>query len=330
MLWSRNKGKENGTLKKIRTIGICFMIALICFFHVPADAEKIISTEIQGDFCKVVIHASINEDKETLPVFLLKPIQVDHMQWIDAIWGIDCNFPINDSEGRFEYSDGTAFCLYSDEDGSFIYRKDSDWEFLVNYADAEENTQAPTLSMSPEEAYQSAEAFVKSLGLTGFAVERCCTMINRDFDTDEVTGHFYSVLLVRERTPGIIDIPDMKIYENPKMFELYGDHLYVFITDEGIQLVSGYIRDAEPIEEIQTITPEEAVEIAKDNIDYVNAFADDGVFSAEDVRIMYLPIKTENGDIYCRPVWRIASGIAYYDTTTFVLYIDAQTGEAYF
>ena len=122
----------------------------------------------------------------------------------------------------------------------------------------------------------------------------------------------------------------MKIYENPKMFELYGDHLYVFITDEGIQLVSGYIRDAEPIEEIQTITPEEAVEIAKDNIDYVNAFADDGVFSAEDVRIMYLPIKTENGDIYCRPVWRIASGIAYYDTTTFVLYIDAQTGEAYF
>ena len=166
--------------------------------------------------------------------------------------------------------------------------------------------------------------------MTGFAVERCCTMINRDFDTDEVTGHFYSVLLVRERTPGIIDIPDMKIYENPKMFELYGDHLYVFITDEGIQLVSGYIRDAEPIEEIQTITPEEAVEIAKDNIDYVNAFADDGVFSAEDVRIMYLPIKTENGDIYCRPVWRIASGIAYYDTTTFVLYIDAQTGEAYF
>ena len=240
---------------------------------------------------------------------------------------------------------------YFAEDARFVIGYYKKYSLFWGYETV--NQQATGLKTTPEEAINTAQELVDRLKSTlnwdGYTLNVCYTMPSekdwlsnvatpeqqesRKGDPIETTG-YYIVEYVKD-IDGYTVAYDHSPYYMDRYVDTQGDHLQIYIDDNGIGYVTGYVRsyNAEKQESLQ-ITLDDAIGILQENMDYVECYPNEMPCEITEIGLCYrlvqsLPASNEDAAVKmeARPVWRFAAGINRNSQATFYIFIDAVTGE---
>jgi hypothetical protein len=253
--------------------------------------------------------------------------------------------------------EGYSVYRYDGEDVSVSYFPDEarivvtymEQDYTIGWTKAKTNEQAEGLTTTPEQAIDMAQKWVDeftgAFGLEGYKLNTCYTMPPYVFEEEIKDGAInelgepltgcYIVEFDRQMD-GIAVSRDISPYMYMETeFIADGDVLAVMVDDRGIVEIDGNCRNyVEKSTETIQIQFEDAMEIFRENMDYVACYPDMPCV-IDEISLCYrlvqhLPEYDEN-TLVCtqvRPVWRFASDVGRLNRTdVYFLIIDAITGE---
>lgn len=255
-----------------------------------------------------------------------------------------------DSDGAYVYDSGNTMDAYYFPDEARISVTYMEDDYVISWTKAKNNEQAEGLITTPEQAIDMAQKWVdefsSKFGLEGYKFNTCYTMPPQVFGEKEVesgatnelgepvTGYY--IVEFDKCMDGIAVSRDISPYmymETELIAE--GDVLDILVDDRGIVRIDGFCRNyVEKSTETIQIQFEDAMEIFRENMDYVNCNPDMPCV-IDEISLCYrlvqhLPMYDKN-TLVCtqvRPVWRFASDVGRNNRTdVYFLLIDAITGE---
>jgi hypothetical protein len=130
-----------------------------------------------------------------------------------------------------------------------------------------------------------------------------------------------------------IDAPSAK--DDTMSYEFYGDVLQLYVDDGGVFRAEGYCRSYAKVKtEPLNTSLDEAIAILRENMDYVVFYPEGDTTVISEIGLCYRLVQTlpthdkdVNARAEARPAWRFASCTKRKGQDTFVMFVDAVTGE---
>ena len=322
-----------------------------------ADSLIHVSRELTSPFLHLVIDADVQpvETGTRLPTYKTNYPSSDKEAWLEVFFG-DSQAEIVDSfEGKSKeelrsnlvadadreraYSLGEKHTRYQSYFCALVYSS-TGREIVKNNSSAIEGAQADGLTITPEQALGIAQGWIEQfstkLGWKDFMWSSTYALPSNAGKHVEDLENYISTgiyLVEYERFLNGISVA-RDVLPNS---EVEGDVLQLYIDDSGLLRIDGVCRSYEEQgNAVINISLEDALIILEENMDYINAFPEDGSdgFTIQEVGLCWRLVPELNGDdedyhaiMTVRPAWRFASGICRNQTDVFVMYIDAETGE---
>ena len=212
--------------------------------------------------------------------------------------------------------------------------------------------QATGLHTTSEQAVDTVQAwmdqFQTALGWEGYILGACYTMPSEKeyldilaakgitaWREDEITTKGCYIIEFVKDLDGYTVAYDISPYMDEHNAYTRGDHIQLFIDDDGIGNVTGYGRsyNATGTESLQ-ITLDETIDILRENMDYAECYPDEMPCEITEISLCYrlvqtLPVSDEDAAVRmeARLAWRFAAGINRWNQQVFFVFIDAVTGE---
>ena len=350
-------------LRSFVALFIGALLALHCAFaedSIPAkQADSLIhvSQELTSPFLHLLIDADIQPVKTgmQLPTYRTNYASSTKDAWLEVFFGdpqaeIVDSFEgkstedllsnlVTDTDRERAYSLGEKHTRYQSYFCGLIYSA-AEKEIVRNISAAIEGAQAENLTMTPEQALGIAQGWIEQfstkLGWKGFMWSNTYALpSNAGEHVEDLKNYISTGVYLVEYERFLEGIPVARdILPNS---DVEGDVLQLYIDDSGLLRIEGVCRSYEEQgSAVINISLEDALSILEENMDYINAFPDDGSdkFIIQEVGLCWRLVPELNGDdmayhaiMTARPAWRFASGICRNQTNVFVMYIDAETGE---
>lgn len=316
-----------------------------------------LSREMTSPFLRLVIDADVAPVAvgTRLPTYVSDYPSSDKAAWLEVFFGdphaeVVDGFAgkrpeellasrITDADRERAYSLGNRSTRYQAYFCALVYSA-TEREIVNNVAFAVENAHADGVVLSPDQARDIAQSWVdqlsSKLGWQGFQWRHTYALPSNNGEVvEDLENYIATGIYLVEYERFLSGLPIARdVFPRS---EVEGDVLQLYIDDSGILCVDGICRSyAEQGSAVVQVSLEEALAILEENMDYVNAFPDDGGdgFTIREAGLCYRLIPQLNGDdlnyhaiMTARPAWRFASGVCRNQTDVFVMYIDAETGE---
>lgn len=328
----------------------------VCSVGASAMADSThVEDILESPFLKLELDAevSIPQNDLQLSVYETDYPNTDAQSWLEMFSGNSRyeNQYIDVSEHDISFERSNMHAKYFSQEARLSVYYDENKDVTVWWNFAKIGEQAPGISTAPSQAIELAQEWVDQLkttvGWDGFVMSACYAMpsispvafqkqndpISLEEETNSRTG-FYIVEFVRDLA-GVAVAFDKWPYLDDTQADLYGDVLQIYLDDEGIFSVKGYYRNYKELrKEYIQISLEDAIEILRENMDYVRFYADDPQCIISEIGLSYrlVQVYPTYRDDACvrtevRPVWRFASEVNRFRPDVFVMFVDAITGE---
>jgi hypothetical protein len=322
-----------------------------------------VNVTLDSLFLRLALNADVVYplDDITLPTYMTDYAVADDSKWRDLFFGDQAalvkdelqslggeNFEDNwiyYPEYEHMYSYGSISTRY-DAYRTALHVRYLNEDLTIHWAYAEIDGQADGIETTPAEAVVLAQTWIdqldERLGWGGLSFDACYAMppVTEDWRPAVyapdmgISKGFYIVEFTRTLNglPLSIDKPP---YMDVMLADIEADYIDVFVTENGVSRASGFYRSFnEDGETPILVSLDEAIEIVRDNMDYVAAYRDDSTFEIDEIGLCYRLIQykdTTDKDAVAVaravPAWRFASKVNKRMTDEYVIFIDAASGK---